>query len=68
MPDATPTIWTLMFPRELFNLELENVILFGIACCFMGAGIIGLDWYNLFAKIYPDKYEAIERKITNLND
>jgi len=57
-----------LLPKELFNLELENIILFGIACCFLGAGMIGLDWYNLFAKIYPDKYEEIERKIAILKD
>ena len=57
-----------LFPRELFNLELESIVLFAIACCFLGAGMLGLDWYNLFAKIYPEKYKAIERKLAILND
>ena len=55
-----------LLPMEIFNLELENIVLIGIACCFLGAGIIGIDWYHLFAKIYPDKHEEIEKLLTNL--
>ena len=50
-----------MFPVEIFDLELETIILMGCACCFFGAGMIGLDWYNLFAWIYPSRYEEIEK-------
>ncbi len=57
-----------LLPRELFNLELENIVLIGIACDFIGAGMIGLDWYRLFAKTYPDKYEEIKRVLKNFKE
>ena len=57
-----------LFPKELFNLELETIVLIGCACCFLGAGTIGLDWYNLFARIYPERQEEIDRTITALRE
>ena len=49
-----------LLPLEIFRLELETIVIIGIICCFIGAGIIGLDWYNLFAWIYPERYQEIE--------
>lgn len=54
-----------LLPFEIFNLELEIIVIIGIVSCILGAGTIGIDWYHLFAKIYPERHEEIERLITN---
>ena len=57
-----------LLPIELFNLQLETIVLIGCACCILGAGLIGLDWYNLFARIYPDRHDEIEKVITSFDE
>ncbi len=57
-----------LLPIELFHLQLETIVLLGCACCILGAGLIGLDWYNLFARIYPDRHDEIENIITSFTE
>jgi len=57
-----------LLPIEIFNLQLETIVLIGCTCCILGAGLIGLDWYNLFARIYPDRHEEIEKIITSFSE
>ncbi|MFX1411967.1 MAG: hypothetical protein ACFFA6_16595 [Promethearchaeota archaeon] len=58
---------TYFLPEEIFNLEQETVVLLGCICCFIAGGMIGRDWYRLFAKIYPELYQEIERELYILN-
>ncbi len=56
------------FPEEIFILNHETLVLIGIVLSFFSGGIVGLDWYRLFAKIYPELYQNFERVLDNLRE
>lgn len=57
---------TDFFPEELFTLNHETLVLIGIILSFFAGGIVGLDWYRLFAKLYPELYQNFEQVLENL--
>jgi hypothetical protein len=59
---------TDFLPEEIFTLNHETLVLLGIMLSFFAGGIVGLDWYRLFAKIYPDLYQKFERVLDNLKN
>ncbi|UCC18540.1 MAG: hypothetical protein JSV62_10565 [Promethearchaeota archaeon] len=52
--------------KELFNLSHESIVFLGFLLCFIAGGMIGIDWYRLFGKIYPNLYEEVEHKINEI--
>ncbi len=57
---------TDFLPKEFFNLSHETIIFIGFILCFVAGGMIGLDWYRLFAKIYPKLYQELEQILDDL--
>jgi len=57
---------TLFLPEKIFGLKNEIVVLIGFILCIISSGIIGVDWYRLFAKIYPKLYKEIEQVLKSL--
>ena len=57
---------TLFLPERIFGLKHEIVVLIGFILCFISSGIIGVDWYRLFAKFYPKFYQEIEQVLNRL--
>jgi len=53
-------------PEEIFSLNHETLVMMGIILSFFGGVIVGLDWYRLFAKMYPDLYRNFELVLENL--
>ncbi|MFX1292831.1 MAG: hypothetical protein ACFFAG_17935 [Promethearchaeota archaeon] len=53
-------------PKEIFNLSHETIVFIGFILCFFASGIIGLDWYRLFAKFYPKLYQELEQILGDL--
>jgi hypothetical protein len=51
---------TDFLPEEVFTMNHETLVLLGIIFSFISGGIVGLDWYRLFAKIYPETYQKFE--------
>ncbi len=37
------------FPQEIFSLNHETLVVIGIIFSFFAGGIVGLDWFRLFA-------------------
>jgi len=52
--------------KELFNLSHESIVFMGSLICFIAGGMIGIDWYRLFGKIYPNLYQEVERILSEL--
>jgi hypothetical protein len=59
---------TLFLPEMIFGLKHEIVVLIGFILCIISSGIIGLDWYRLFAKIYPNHYQETQQILNNLRN
>jgi hypothetical protein len=57
---------TDFLPQEVFTLNHETLVLIGIILSFFAGGIVGLDWYRLFAKIYPKLYQNFEQVLDKL--
>lgn len=57
---------TLFLPEEIFGLKHELVVLIGFILCIISSGIIGIDWYRLFAKIYPKLSQEIKQVLESL--
>ena len=57
---------TLFLPEKIFDLKNETVVLIGFILCIISSGIIGVDWYRLFAKIYPRLYQEVEQVLNSL--
>ena len=47
-------------PEEVFNINHEILILISIFLCFIAGGMLGMDWYRLFARLYPNLYREFE--------
>ncbi|MFX1242988.1 MAG: hypothetical protein ACFFA7_17215 [Promethearchaeota archaeon] len=59
---------TDFFPEEIFTLNHETLVVIGIILSFFAGGIVGLDWYRLFAKIYPELYHNFEHVLDDLRN
>lgn len=57
---------TDFMPEEIFNLNHEALVLIGIILSFFAGGIVGLDWYRLFAKMYPELHKDFEQILEKL--
>ncbi len=57
---------TDFLPEGIFGLTHETIVFLGFIFCFIAGGLIGMDWYRLFAKIYPELYREIEEVLNNL--
>ena len=55
-------------PPEIFSISHEKIVLIGFILCFISGAIIGLDWYRLFAKIYPKLYYEVEQALQSLKE
>ena len=53
---------------KIFSLTLEAIVLIGFILCFIAGFMIGMDWYRLFAKLYPDLYSEIEQILNGLKN
>jgi hypothetical protein len=53
-------------PEEIFNLSHETVVFIGFILCVFAAGMIGFDWYRLFARLYPELYQELEQILVDL--
>jgi len=51
---------------RIFSLSQETIVLIGFFFCLLAGLMIGIDWYRLFAKLYPNLYEEIEEIIRDL--
>jgi len=54
------------FPQEIFSLNHETLVVIGIILSFFAGGIVGLDWYRLFAKLYPKLHQNFEQILDKL--
>ncbi|HEC40481.1 MAG TPA: hypothetical protein ENI29_19725 [bacterium] len=45
---------------KIFGLSEETIVLIGFFLGIVAGFMIGLDWYRLFAKLYPELYNEIE--------
>ncbi|MFX1377311.1 MAG: hypothetical protein ACFFA0_16045 [Promethearchaeota archaeon] len=59
---------TDFLPKEIFNLSHEKIVLIGIVLSFVAGGMIGLDWYRLFAKFYPNLFLDLELILDDLRE
>ncbi|MFX0000970.1 MAG: hypothetical protein ACFE9Q_12280 [Candidatus Hodarchaeota archaeon] len=57
---------TDFFPVEIFHLSHETLVLIGFILCFIAGGILGIDWYRVFAKFYPNLYREFEQILNDL--
>jgi hypothetical protein len=55
-----------LLPERIFNLSLENIVLTGIIFCFISGGLIGIDWYRFFKRMYPIEVSEIEKELKKL--
>jgi len=56
------------FPEEIFSLTHETIVLMGFILCFIAGGMIGIDWYRIFARLYPDLYQKTEQILRNFTN
>lgn len=59
---------TFFFPEEIFSLTHETIVLMGFILCFIAGGMIGIDWYRIFARLYPDLYQKTEQILRNFTN
>jgi hypothetical protein len=55
-----------VIPEEIFPLNHETLILISIILSFISGGIMGLDWYRIFRKTYPESYQQFEKMLDSL--
>lgn len=51
---------------KIFGISEETIVRIGFFLCIVAGFMIGLDWYRLFAKLYPDLYDEIEEILKEL--
>ncbi len=57
---------TDFLPEILFKINHEIIVLMGIILCLIAGAMIGIDWYRLFARLYPHLYQELEQILKNL--
>jgi len=57
---------TDFLPEIVFNINHEILVLIGVILCFIAGGMLGIDWYRLFAKLYPNLYQEFEQILNEL--
>jgi hypothetical protein len=55
-------------PKEIFNLEHQEVMLLGFVLSFISGGIIGRDWCRVFRRFYPEFYTELELVLNKLKN
>jgi hypothetical protein len=51
-----------LLPERIFNLSLEGIVLIGVIFCLISGGLIGIDWYRLFKRMYPIEVDEVEKE------
>ncbi|MFX1567429.1 MAG: hypothetical protein ACFFCV_03575 [Promethearchaeota archaeon] len=51
---------------KIFHLSHETLVFIGFILCFIAGGLLGIDWYRVFAKIYPNLYQEFEQVLKDL--
>jgi len=51
---------------KIFGISEETIVLIGVILSIVAGFMIGLDWYRLFARLYPDLYDEIEEILNEL--
>ncbi|MFX0141277.1 MAG: hypothetical protein ACFFDN_46990 [Candidatus Hodarchaeota archaeon] len=59
---------TYFLPEEIFSLTHETIVFIGFILCFVGGGLIGIDWYRVFAKLYPELYLEVEKILNDFKN
>lgn len=57
---------TDFLPEIVFHINHEVLVLIGVILCFIAGGMIGIDWYRVFAKLYPNLYQEFEQILNDL--
>ncbi|MFX1499777.1 MAG: hypothetical protein ACFFDH_02290 [Promethearchaeota archaeon] len=52
---------TDFLPEIIFNTDNEILVLIGIVLSIIAGGMIGMDWYRIFARLYPHLYQELEQ-------
>ncbi|MFX0139503.1 MAG: hypothetical protein ACFFDN_38030 [Candidatus Hodarchaeota archaeon] len=55
-------------PEEIFGFTHETTVFIGFVLCFIAGGMIGVDWYRLFARLYPKLYLEVEQILDKLQN
>jgi hypothetical protein len=55
-------------PEEIFGFPHETIVLIGFVLCFIAGGMIGIDWYRLFRRLYPKLYLEVEQVLDKLQN
>ncbi len=55
-----------LLPERIFHLSLESIVLTGIIFCLISGGLIGIDWYRFFKRMYPIEVNEIENELKKL--
>ncbi|MFW9990385.1 MAG: hypothetical protein ACFFC3_17215, partial [Candidatus Odinarchaeota archaeon] len=59
---------TDFLPEILFKMNHEIIVFIGIFFCLIAGMMIGIDWYRIFARLYPDIYQEFEKILKNLKN
>ncbi len=51
---------------KIFQMSHESLVFIGFILCFIAGGMLGIDWYRVFAKIYPNLYVEFEQVLKDL--
>ncbi|NVM37990.1 MAG: hypothetical protein HWN81_20520 [Candidatus Lokiarchaeota archaeon] len=57
---------TDFLPEIVFNINNEILVLIGVILCFIAGGMLGIDWYRIFAKLYPNLYQEFKQILNDL--
>ncbi|MBD3338748.1 MAG: hypothetical protein GF353_06555 [Candidatus Lokiarchaeota archaeon] len=52
--------------QETYLLRNDTLIFIGYFLCILAGAIIGLDWFRVFKKLYPELFYEIEKVLSNL--
>lgn len=59
---------TDFLPEVIFNINHEILVLLGVISCFIAGTMLGVDWYRLFARLYPNLYQELEQILKKLKN
>ncbi len=57
---------TLFISEQLFHLNEENIVLLGYIFVFIGSALIGIDWFRVIKRFYPNDYVDIKNQINKI--
>lgn len=51
-----------------FEYDTDLILVIGYICCIFGGCLIGLDWFRLFKRFYPELYRDLEVVLNKLKE